>query len=186
MAVTTKKTNLPLQATTQYDEYLEMPPAPNVETIVPLNLSNAMSAGKGTDKGTGIPRDRSWNPDAQAPSPYPQSTQPADTSNKSGSSGRFSAFSYSTRGRRRHTGGSCVQQQAAADIQGGELDGEAQGADTVRVQVAGTGRHVKARMWLARDAPINQKQLLPLLDVIGSTNQYISKVCQPVSLLGNV
>jgi hypothetical protein len=93
-----------------------------------------------------------------------------------------SRFSFSLGTARRSRKSAHGQSQApdrgarAPDQEGPDAGG---GSDPVKVQVAGTGRTVRARMWLTKDSPINQKQLLPLLDIVGSTNQYITKVCLP-------
>ena len=55
--------------------------------------------------------------------------------------------------------------------------GERPAATTQRSHKASSkGRKVRARVWMARSFPLNQKQLLPLLDVMGTTNKYLQKV----------
>lgn len=162
-AVTTKKTPLPLNQSSTYDEYLAMPPAPNVETVVPLNLSTALGGQAASAMNGEAP---TANSAKGAPAPAPSASVPTKR------------MSITSRLRRRKSSNGSgppaqAEEQAAADRQ---RQLEASGASIVRTQVSGTGRQVKARMWLAKDSPINQKQLLPLLDIVGSTNQYISKV----------
>lgn len=159
-AVTTKKTPLPISKSTSYEEYLAMKPAPNVETVVPLNLSTAMG-GQAASAMNGEPPDRGSSRAAPVPASNAASNR---------------RTSITSRFRRKKTGNGSqgmIEEQGTVDAANG---GTTQVANTVRMQMSGTGRQVKARMWLANDSPINQKQLLPLLDVVGSTNQYISKV----------
>eukprot|EP00892_Ulva_mutabilis_P007107 jgi/Ulvmu1/4769/UM020_0054.1 len=164
-AVTTKKTPLPLSQSTTHDEYLSMAPAPNVETIVPINLSTAIG-GQAANAMNG-----------ESPAAASAKAAPAPAAGASSSS---KGLSLSSRFRRKR--GSSSQSVASADT-----DEQADSAaSTVRKQVAGTGRQVKARMWLAKDSPINQKQLMPLLDIVGSTNQYISKVCSFMEKYGDM
>ena len=46
----------------------------------------------------------------------------------------------------------------------------------VRTRADGSGRKFRARIWLASKVPINQRSLLPLLEIMGTQNQYIAKV----------
>ena len=144
--MTTKKVPLPVNQNTTHEEYMG--------TVVPLNLSTAIGGQAASAMNGEAP---------QASATIGTSAQAANSS----SSGR--GLSLASRFRRKK--GSSSQNAAQADEQ---VDSAA--ASIVRTQVAGTGRQVKARMWLSKDSPINQKQLLPLLDIMGSTNQYISKV----------
>jgi GPCR-chaperone len=173
MAVTTKKTKLAVHRGSTYQEYLDMPPARDREATVPLNLATALggkkdgktahalqeaqtAAGK---SGDGTADSRAFEPNSTRSSRFP-----------------FSGLSRKSRGTSLRHGVDC-----RSSVASGSADEETPTlgsmSEPVRVQVAGSGRHMKARMWLTPDSPINQKQLLPLLDIVGSTNQYIIKVC---------
>jgi hypothetical protein len=79
---------------------------------------------------------------------------------------------------RRSTNGSTVGSVEGSAQSAHAPDGEGlPGEDNVlRTRIDGTGRKMKARLWLASKVPINQRQLLPLLEIIGTQNQYIGKV----------
>jgi hypothetical protein len=190
VAVTTKKTKLKLRKSTTYEEYLSMPAARDMEATVPLNLSTAIT-GNSEDKVTQAFAENSEATDAQAASNTGSRPQDAAGSSlpRSGAKGgsskdsSSSRFTFSGMGLSRKSK-SCQGSTATSDRSKAvssracsQADSDAAGgSDPVRVQVAGTGRTVRARMWLTQDAPINQKQLLPLLEIAGSTNQYILKV----------
>lgn len=175
MAVTTKKSKLrELNKRTSYAEYLAMPAARDVEATVPLNLSTAIT-GNSEDKVAQAFADRSKASKAEASTSTSTRHSSAAPDAKEAAPSRFSFSSmvFSSKGNK----GASTQapdRSVRPPIQEGSEG--AGGSDPVRVQVAGTGRTVRARMWLTQDSPINQKQLLPLLDIVGSTNQYIIKV----------
>lgn len=179
MAVTTKKTKLSLKKTTTYEEYLAMPAARDVEATVPLNLSTAIT-GSSEDKVAQAFADRSKASRGEA------STSSSAGSEQRESSSKFYFSSMGFSGGSRSKNGASTQAPDPTDRASSQDGADAAGrSDPVRVQVAGTGRTVRARMWLTPDAPINQKQLLPLLDIAGSTNQYIIKVLVlPLTMLG--
>lgn len=162
-AVTTKKTPLPISQSTTYEEYLAMPLAPNVETIVPLNLSTAIG-GQAASAMNGEPPD--LNSTKGTPVPAASSM----------TASRRTSITSRLRRRKGSSSNQSTPQSEEPPFGDGQQQVESSGASTVRMQMSGTGRQVKARMWLTKDSPINQKQLLPLLDIVGSTNQYISKV----------
>lgn len=160
-AVTTKKTPLPIVQSTTYEQYLTMPLAPNVETIVPLNLSTAIGGQAAS----------AMNGDT----PDLNSTK-GTTVASSAMAGRRMSITSRLRRRKGSSSNHSAPQAEEQPLGDGQPQVDSSGASTVRMQMSGTGRQVKARMWLTKDSPINQKQLLPLLDIVGSTNQYISKV----------
>lgn len=176
MAVTTKKTKLPVNKRTTYEEYVAMPAARDVEATVPLNLSNAITGGS-EDKVAQAFADRSEASKAEASTSTSGTQGPAATE-KEATSSRFSFTSMGLSSKNRKGGSTHTpDRNVRASSQSGSEAADGTGrSDPVKVQVAGTGRTVRARMWLTQDSPINQKQLLPLLDIVGSTNQYIIKV----------
>lgn len=175
MAVTTRKTKLALQKSTTYEEYLAMSPARDVEATVPLNLSTAIT-GSSDDKVAQAFAENAKSSKSQgggASSSGGHTSAAAEVRKSSSSKLSFtSRMGFSSKGKKeRSSQGS--DRLGRPSSQGSDAAG---GSDPVKVQVSGTGRTVRARMWLTKESPINQKQLLPLLDILGSTNQYIIKV----------
>ena len=167
-----------------------MPAARDVEATVPLNLSNAITGGS-EDKAAQAFAERSRAAKSEATTSSSSSQSAAATEVKEASSSRFSFSSMGlTSKSKKGSSSQASGRSATASSQGSSDMAEGSGSsDPVKVQVAGTGRTVRARMWLTQDSPINQKQLLPLLEIVGSTNQYIIKVlllhCSCCAVLSN-
>lgn len=197
MAATTMKVPLLLPEGATYDDYLARPPAPNVEATVPLNFSSGFSDSAAEDAAKAAHRQaRAAEQPAAEPAsshaaydaqPLPPSERlgdlPSEASIANGSqhSGKGSMRRRRPRlpGRNRtsSSGTGSDSGLAAEHVNGRDhLATDTPKDNIVRTRVDGTGRKLKARLWLANKVPINQRQLLPLLDIMSTQNHYIGKV----------
>ena len=203
MAATTMKVPLQLPESATYDEYLSHPPAPNVEATVPLNLSSGFSgtaadgAAKEAHNNARAPaQERMSTASASASreavmdpgSHVLEGTSSSDNSANGGDAagkggvrrrlprlpGRHKAASSGASGAASPSGSGVGAGGTSTSLPTNGHDKSAQ--DAVRKRAAGSGRKVKARLWLANKVPINQRQLVPLLDIMSTQNQYIGKV----------
>lgn len=187
MAVTTVKPQLKLPPKATYDDYLARPPVPNIEAVVPLNFSSGFS-GSAADEAA-----RSASAQAQNGSAHGEDLKGMDSVGwgsppplESEASGPYSAKSptQSASGSalvaaEHDAAGSARSSLPLASSSGTHrevLGPSDEAGGVLRTRVKGTGRKMKARLWLAKGLPINQRQLLPLLDIISTQNQYIGKV----------
>jgi hypothetical protein len=173
MAVTLVKVRLLLPPQATFLDYLARPRVPDVEAVVPVTLTSAMS-GKTADPD--MHRADSQRSEASLAGP-PRSSSGDGAGLRKGRNRWLQRRSSkqqepSEAQHRNHT--------VASRSDHGDFNGE--GAYVKRTRVEGTGRRVKARLWLSSEVPINQRELLPLLDLMGTQNQYLGKVC--VGLLG--
>jgi GPCR-chaperone len=199
MAVTTVKTPLRLPKPCSYDQYCVHSLAPNVEATVPLNFSSGFSshaAEKSAAEGMSqAVLDQSDNEDAAEAErlafdpfdgmdpAYAAGLAEASTSGTTSGLGKGAPLrqASSAGGVGPGASGSGVglnhatsAKQKAAKTR--MIRTESEDGSFIYLRHEGTGRKMRARFWLAKQLPINQQQLLPLLEVIGTSNQYIRKV----------
>lgn len=148
---------------------------PDVQAVVPLNFSSGFSDKAADGAAAKASKDASAaasaTPRGEAGPAVARISNGAVTSERAGGVSRRSWSS-----RKRSSSG--AHAQAAPPVRAkpaGELLTLPTGAYVQRTTAEGTGRRVKARMWLARDVAINQRQLLPLLDIMSTQNKYIGK-----------
>ena len=186
MAVATIKVALRLPARATFADYCARPRVPDVQAVVPLNFSSGFS-DKAAD---GAAAKASQGASAAGNATPRDEVEVAVGIDCNGAAARSHSGSVSRRswsGRRRSSSG--AHAQAGNVVRGwpaaGELLTLPSGAYVQRTQADGTGRRVKARLWLARDVAINQRQLLPLLDLMSTQNKYIGKACSSAPLTCN-
>jgi hypothetical protein len=185
VAVTTMKVALQLPRHPTFSDYLARPPAPNIEAVVPLNFSSCLS-GNAADEVAMQARAQSQATDAvghdhkssrgsdgsshERPDPFRWGVRHQNSSSGASTTARIS-------GKGEHQGAQDSQKVPSA----GAKEARSVEGTVIRTRKEGRGRRVKARLWLANNVAINQRQLLPLLDIMGTQNQYIGKVRSRVS-----
>ena len=161
MAVTTVKPKLKLPSGATYDDYLARPQVPNVEASVPLNLTSGFNTSTADD----VARSACANPLDSS----------ADTNELLGAAGNGKASLKRSNSQRKSSRG-VAKAATEAPATTSVLVDEGTAAATLKLRTKGSGRKMKARLWLAQNLPINQRQLLPLLDIISTQNKFIGKV----------
>lgn len=191
------KLDLPAGAT--FDDYCSLPPAQDIVAEVPLNLFTGFDASAAEDlarqqrssQGGGTAQAAASNGSGAATvdplmaalqdsaheqasrQPSQQRPQVAADEPTSNGSRAQPCKQHSSKGSKKSSFPGSKRIVGSSSKHSTE-----QGTDNVlRTRAAGNGRKVKARLWLGTSVPINQRQLLPLLEIMGTQNKYIAKVC---------
>ena len=143
-----------------------------VETIIdPLN-PGGMSMGAGNSSGNAMGDDSATNDlekELRADSSSSSSSSRSEEDSAFGdgweAKGEDAASTTSSSDPTRASGG------GASSSGGGGNKGDGGAA-----AAAAGGRHVKARCWMAQEFPMQLRQLIPLLDIIGAANPQLAKV----------
>jgi hypothetical protein len=176
MAVTLVKVRLLLPPQATFHDYLTRPRVPDIEAVVPITFSSGFS-GKAADtaalqtKPERLGRDGlSCSAESSCSGSHTTcSSSGHETARKKGKNGWLQRRSSSQRE-------PPAQNRNHASTSGSGADFNSKGAYVRRTRVEGTGRRVKARLWLSSEVPLNQRDLLPLLDLMGTQNHYLGKV----------
>lgn len=176
------KRTMKLSPDATYDDYARHPALEDIHAEVGLNLSNAFRDTSAADQEADALLERSRQ-DAKRAGASAADSQDATWHDEEGHGAEdASTSSYGVSGRwqrRRARRGSAFEAAGGGLKGGGEPRRAAKGAKV-------KGRRVRARVWMASDFPLNQKQLLPLLDVMGSTNKYLRKVSTFMAAYGDM